>query len=73
MALCVLSLIGGTIGIRRHYGRDMLKMYGPEMVAELNRLRVSLRKVTNAEFLEVLNEYKAVAQPGRRAQEGKVT
>lgn len=51
---------------RRHntdpfpYMSYMQKKYGPEVVAELHDLRMSLLKVTDEELRETLNSYKAM-------------
>lgn len=45
---------------RRPYERYMLKTYGTEVVAELDRLRASLQKVTDAQLIELLNNYRAM-------------
>jgi hypothetical protein len=44
---------------RRPYERYMLEAYGPGVVAELDALRTSLRKVADEELLELLKRYKA--------------
>jgi 5-methylcytosine-specific restriction endonuclease McrA len=44
---------------RRPYERYMRKTYGPAVIAELDRLRLSLEKMTDEELLERLNQYKA--------------
>jgi hypothetical protein len=45
---------------RRPYERYMLKAYGREVIAELDRLRVSLQKVIDMQLIELLNEYKTL-------------
>lgn len=45
---------------RRPYERYMRKAYGPAVVAELDRLRLCLEKVTDGELGEMLQRYKAL-------------
>jgi 5-methylcytosine-specific restriction endonuclease McrA len=46
---------------RRPYERYMRKAYGPAVIAELDRLRLSLEKMTDEELGELLRRYKALA------------
>lgn len=46
---------------RRPYERYMRKAYGPAVIAELDRLRLSLEKATDEELGEMLQRYKALA------------
>ncbi len=46
---------------RRPYERYMRKRYGAGVVAELDQLRAGLQKVTDAQLLELLDEYRAMA------------
>jgi hypothetical protein len=39
----------------------MLKMYGPEVIAELDDLRTRFQKVTDEELMEVLDQYRTAA------------
>lgn len=55
-------------GCNRRYNRDqrlyencMLKMYGPEVIAELDDLRTRFQKVTDEELMEVLDQYRTAA------------
>jgi len=45
---------------RRPYERYMLKSYGPMVIAELDRLRMGLEKISDEELSEMLNQYKAM-------------
>lgn len=45
---------------RRPYEMYILKKYGPDVVAELDQLRAGLQKVTDAQLLELLDEYKVM-------------
>lgn len=46
---------------RRPYERYMRKTYGPAVLAELDRLRAALDKVTEEEQRETLDRYRAMA------------
>jgi hypothetical protein len=45
---------------RRPYERYMRKAYGPAVIAELDRLRLSLEKATDGELNELLRRYKGM-------------
>ena len=45
---------------RQAYERYMRKAYGPGVIAELDGLRMSLVKMTDAQLLELLERYKAM-------------
>ncbi len=45
---------------RRQYERYMRKAYDPAVIAELDRLRLGLEKVTDEELGELLRRYKAL-------------
>lgn len=42
---------------RRPYERYMLKTYGPSVVAELDGLRMNLKKVMDKQLCELLEKY----------------
>ncbi len=46
---------------RRPYENYMLKTYGPGAIAGLDLLRMSLEKMTDAQLLELLDEYRVMA------------
>jgi hypothetical protein len=45
---------------RQPYEKYMLKAYGLAVIAELDKLRLNLEKVTDEELEEMLNHYKGV-------------
>jgi hypothetical protein len=45
---------------RKPYERYMRKTYGREVTSELDRLRLGLEKITDAELGELLQLYKAM-------------
>jgi hypothetical protein len=45
---------------RKPYERYMLKTYGPEVIAELDQLRMNIEKVTDEQLAAMPDEYRGV-------------